>query len=464
MNLRLRITLLILALLVVGVVTVVGQSLNTAREEISSEVESTRLLVSQLLTLIGNPEIAEANASLSQDFMEKLASLTNVRHFDVDIVGPGDQGVLSDESGESQIQAPDWFMDLLALDEDLLIGSYVDENGGTVLIRTDPTDEINEIWDEVRASMSARLSGLVVFNLLLYLVLGYWLRPVPQIISGLEGVVKGDYSHRIPKAGLPELNSIIEMVNRLTGVLGSTRVENERLAIQSLTIQEQERRRLAQELHDSLGQSVSAIKAMAVSISMRTQDSDPMLATNARNIEKISDEAYKSVRDMMAWLRPAVLDELGLELALQQMVDDWNVHHEDTFCRLNIYGDFSSLDEHQRINLYRIVQECLTNIAKYAKAEKVDVVLSGKEIITLQIRDDGLGFDAEKNSKGMGLGGIRNRVTSLQGTIELTTRPGKGTIMQIEIPRHPQPFRVERRRSTDLPQDAAALPADNYEI
>jgi two-component system sensor histidine kinase UhpB len=309
--------------------------------------------------------------------------------------------------------------------------------------------------------MSARLSGLIVFNLLVYLVLGYWLRPVPQIITGLEGVVKGDYSHRIPQAGLPELNSIIEMVNKLTGVLGSTRVENERLAIQSLTIQEQERRRLAQELHDSLGQSVSAIKAMAVSISMRTRDSDPMLATNARNIEKISDEAYKSVRDMMAWLRPAVLDELGLELALQQMVDDWNVHHEDTFCRLNIDGDFASLDEHQRINLFRIVQECLTNIAKHAKAEKVDVVLSGKEIITLQIRDDGLGFDAEKISKGMGLGGMRNRVTSLQGTFELTTKPGKGTIMQIEIPRHPQPGRVERRRATDIPLTGAVPAADS---
>jgi two-component system sensor histidine kinase UhpB len=253
------------------------------------------------------------------------------------------------------------------------------------------------------------------------------------------------------------------MVNKLTSVLGSTRVENERLAIQSLTIQEQERRRLAQELNDSLGQSVSAIKAMAVSINMRTRDSDPMLATNARNIEKISEEAYKSVRDMMAWLRPAVLDELGLELALQQMVDDWNVHHEDTFCRLNIDGDFSGLDEHQRINLFRMVQECLTNIAKYARAEKVDIALSGKEIITLQIRDDGLGFDTDKAGKGMGLGGMRNRVTSLQGTFELTTKPGKGTIIQIEIPRHLQPGRMERRRVTDFPV-TGRVPADNNQI
>jgi two-component system sensor histidine kinase UhpB len=462
-NLRLRITLLILALLVVGVVTVVGQSIDTAREEISSEVESTRTLVTQLLAMVNNPQYTSDNDALSQDFIKQLASLTNVRHFDVDIVGPGDQGVLTDESGESKLEAPEWFTGMLSLGENLEIGSYRDENGSIIIIRTDPTDEINEVWAEASASMSARLSGLVVFNLLVYLILGYWLRPVPQIINGLESVVKGDYSHRIPKAGLPELNSIIEMVNKLTGVLGSTRVENERLAIQSLTIQEQERRRLAQELHDSLGQSVSAIKAMAVSINMRTRDSDPMLATNARNIEKISEEAYKSVRDMMAWLRPAVLDELGLELALQQMVDDWNVHHEDTFCRLNIDGDFSGLDEHQRINLFRIVQECLTNIAKYAHAEKVDIALSGKEIITLQIRDDGLGFDQEKAGKGMGLGGMRNRVTSLQGTFELTTRPGKGTIIQIEIPRHPQPGRMERRRATDFPLTAPA-PADNYEI
>jgi hypothetical protein len=125
----------------------------------------------------------------------------------VDIVGPGDQGVLTDESGESSLDAPEWFTSMLALGENLEIGSYRDDKGNIVIIRTDPTDEINEVWAEAKASMNARLSGLVMFNLLVYLILGYWLRPVPQIISGLDSVVKGDYSHRIPKACLNSMQS-----------------------------------------------------------------------------------------------------------------------------------------------------------------------------------------------------------------------------------------------------------------
>src|SRR5690606_4706486 len=133
-----------------------------------------------------------------------------------------------------------------------------------------------------------------------------------------------------------EFDRISRRINHLIGVLGTSKSDNARLARQSLTTQEQERRYLAPELHDSLGQSVSAIKAMAVSINLRSRTTDPVVAESARKIEKISDTAYASVRNLMAWLRPAMLDELGLVQALQTMVDDWNQHHEDTFCRLRI--------------------------------------------------------------------------------------------------------------------------------
>ena len=435
MNLRVRLTFLILALLVFGVGTTVQRSIVTARADVRNELQSTRLLVTRMVDLILNSGAAEAGLPLTSDIIERLAALSNVRHFDVDIVGAGNKISGNFEEQETQLRAPSWFVSLLDLQEEQFIGRYSDGNDGVILIRTDPTDEINTVWFATRSSIITSTVGILVFNLIIFVVLGYWLSPVKRITSGLESVVKGDYSHRIPKASLPELNSIIDQVNRLTGVLGATRVENERLAIQTLTIQEQERRGLAQELHDSLGQAVSAIKAMAVSINLRTMESDPMLAINARNIEKISDEAYHSVRNMMAWLRPAILDELGLKPALQQMVDDWNMHHEDSFCRLHIDGEFQDLSEHQRINLYRIMQETLTNIAKHARAEIVDVVLCGEEIISLQIRDDGLGFEPEKVGKGMGLSGIRNRVKSLQGRLELTTAPGKGTTMQFEFPR-----------------------------
>src|SRR5690606_4302282 len=101
------------------------------------------------------------------------------------------------------------------------------------------------------------------------------------------------------------------------------------------------------------------------------------IATSALNIERISDDAYQSVRNLMAWLRPAILDELGLVLALQHMVDDWNSHHEDTFCSLRIDADVSRLDAQRQIQVYRIVQEALTNVAKHAQADRVEVSITG---------------------------------------------------------------------------------------
>ena len=188
------------------------------------------------------------------------------------------------------------------------------------------------------------------------------------------------------------------------------------------------------------------MKAIAVSISERVREVDPVSAKSAQNIEEIADKAYTSVRGMMSRLRPSVLDELGLKAALQNMVGNWNEHHEDTFCRLRIDGDFDHLHDNQQINVYRIVQEALTNIAKHAHAGNAEVIMSGKEVVTLMINDDGIGYEPGQVEQGMGLMGIRERVQTLNGELNIATRPRKGVNVQIEFPRV-EKFR--RRRATD---------------
>lgn len=117
------------------------------------------------------------------------------------------------------------------------------------------------------------------------------------------------------------------------------------------------------------------------------------------------------------------------------MVDDWNVHHEDTFCSLRIETDLDQLKEQQQIQVYRIVQEALTNVAKHAEAGRVAIVLSGHEIITLMISDDGKGFDGTRVRMGIGLSNIRDRANLLQGTLQVSSKRGKGTTLHIEFPR-----------------------------
>jgi two-component system, NarL family, sensor histidine kinase UhpB len=312
------------------------------------------------------------------------------------------------------------------------------------LVRTDSLTHLATLSDFTKADLLSRIGWLLLLNIVIYLMLGRWLQPIDHIVEALHEIEKGDFSKRIALVGMRELDQISSNINHLTEVLGASKADNERLQSESISKGERERLRLARELHDSLGQSIAAIKAVSVSIGMRTREQMPEIADSAHHIEKISDTAYASVRNLMSSLRPSVLDELGLTSGLQQMVDDWNIHHESTFCRLRIDCALDTLDGEQAINVYRIVQESLNNIAKYAQATDAGISVSGNEVLTLAIEDNGIGFDPDTVKKGMGLWNIQDRVNLLKGKFQLVSSPGNGLRLSMEIPREIN----QRKRST----------------
>ncbi len=303
------------------------------------------------------------------------------------------------------------------------------------LLRTDSLSHITVLDDSTRDYLVSATGWLLLLNIVIYLMLGYWLRPIDSIVAGLHEIERGDFGKRISLSGVRELDQIAGNINHLTTVLGASRAENERLQSESISKGERERLSLARELHDSLGQSITAIKAVSVSIGMRTREQLPDIAESACQIEKISEAAYLAVRNLMSSLRPPVLDELGLKAALQQMVDDWNLYHESTFCRLRIDCDLDDLGGEQAINIYRIVQEGLNNIASHAQASEANILLSGHEVLTLSMEDNGVGFDPDQVKKGMGLWNIQDRVNLLQGKFQLVASPGNGLKLFMEFPR-----------------------------
>ncbi|MEY4640581.1 MAG: hypothetical protein RLZZ227_575 [Pseudomonadota bacterium] len=436
MSLRFRLSLLFLGLFILGMLSVLGRTIDTATRAIRNDIATSQLYFSQIIVLLAHThaEGGDGFSFASPDVTEHLLQLQNVLNFDIDISSPTNQYPEFAAERRVDVIAPDWFVAVLDIDADSLVQNFA-LNGETITLRVDPGDEINDMWLEARNELLLRIIGLLLFYLLSHVLMGMWLRTTEQIVGVLEEIVKGDFNRRVPHLTMPELDAIARKVNHLVGVLGVSKSDNERLAHQTLTAKEQERRYLAQELHDSLGQAVSAIKAMAVSIAMRAREMDPVIAESANRIEKISDSAYSSVRDLMSWLRPAILDELGLTHAVQHMVDEWNGHHEDTFCRLRMNGNFDDLREEQLINIYRIIQEVMTNAAKYAEAETIDITIGGHEVISLIISDDGKGFEQDKIVLGMGLSGIRDRVNMLQGSVTISARPGKGTSIHVEFPR-----------------------------
>jgi two-component system sensor histidine kinase UhpB len=302
-----------------------------------------------------------------------------------------------------------------------------------LVIRTNPADEIAEVWLESKSFMLMLLLVLLPLNAFLFFTIGKWFKPVKLIVTGLEDVEKGNFSGHVPQASLPELKVIGEKLNHLTQVLKTSKAENDRLTRQALQIQEQERQHLARELHDEMGQSISAIKAIAFSLVERTGVIDDMSAQGAAKIGSIASHMSGHVRSMMQRLRPAILDELGLIIALQHMVDAWNDNHRETFCSFRVAEEFGLLDANQQICVYRIIQEALTNVATHAHADRVDVHLSYNGRYHIEIMDNGCGFVMGTVQQGMGISGIRDRAQALNGQCTIVSSPGDGVRIVINF-------------------------------
>jgi two-component system sensor histidine kinase TtrS len=223
--------------------------------------------------------------------------------------------------------------------------------------------------------------------------------------------------------------------------------ENRLLVGNSLVMQENERRHLARELHDEMGQCVTAIQADAEIISEFAAQCDCRLVKSAEAIKGVSNRIYEFVHSTMLRLRPNILEDLGLAETFREEVDAWRSRHPNTHCTLSINTDLDGLDEQTEITLYRIVQECLTNIAKHAHAtnvtidfDRVDATLSDDAdamqvpALRLSIRDDGVGMDPEARSRGLGLIGIRERAGALGGMLSMQATPGRGVTIVVTLP------------------------------
>jgi len=219
--------------------------------------------------------------------------------------------------------------------------------------------------------------------------------------------------------------------------------ENRFLIRKSLAVQEEERRHLARELHDELGQCITAIQADAVTIRDVAGRKDSLVDASVKAILEVSAHLYDVVHCMIQRARPGVLDDLGLVVALEDLVNDCRARFPGVAYRLTTSGELNALGERINITLYRIVQECLTNIAKHAAATRVSIELTtgtdqpqqaGGDAVTLVVQDNGRGMEPAGGSRGLGIAGMRERVEALGGRFALHGTPGNGVSVSVMIP------------------------------
>lgn len=225
--------------------------------------------------------------------------------------------------------------------------------------------------------------------------------------------------------------------------------DNRRLDNQALQVQELERRHLARELHDELGQYLNAISLDAARIRDLSSGREPEIHRISLGLIQSASHVYRQIGGMIRRLRPIGLDEFGLPSALEHCVDGWRERLPDASFSLTIEGDFAGLSDALTITLYRLVQEGLTNVSKFARTSRVEVFMvrapreaqerqDGKLIdeIVVTMANDGLGVDLEKPRGGLGLIGMRERVEALGGEFHVASKPEGGFLFCARVPAH----------------------------
>jgi two-component system, NarL family, sensor histidine kinase UhpB len=228
-----------------------------------------------------------------------------------------------------------------------------------------------------------------------------------------------------------EANRQLQLRRTVEAHLAMALAENQRLAQQYVDMQEYERKALARDLHDELGQYLNAIKLDAVSIREAGAE-EPLVHGVACAMIANIDRVYSVVTGLIRQLRPVGLDDLGVAAALEHCVNEWRSRLPGMSIEMSIDGDFESLDEIRGLTLYRLVQEALTNIARHSQASKVEIRIfaaraaAARQSIEVLIADNGCGADMAAPRGGLGLAGMRERVSSLGGSIALASEPGAG--------------------------------------
>jgi len=237
----------------------------------------------------------------------------------------------------------------------------------------------------------------------------------------------------------------------------------QRLSARLVQGREDEQRRIARELHDDVGQALTAVKvelAVAERRLERLQESG-LLA----DAQSSADSALRSVRDLTHLLHPSALEDLGLVAALESQVREFRRRHGVAIAFLN--ESTERLHPEIERSVYRVVQEALTNIARHAHARAGRVhVNTDAQTLHVTIEDDGIGFDAADverpgRRRGLGLLGMRERVSQLRGRIDIESAPGRGTRIDVSLPRVDRPATME-----ELPDErvVSALAVSNPEV
>ncbi len=280
------------------------------------------------------------------------------------------------------------------------------------------------------------LSGLLVSVVINFVLLKLALHPLTRLRETMRQVQAGDLSQKAQITGQdPDADQLAEAFNTMLAAIEEL---TKTRASQILSAQEQERKRIARELHDETSQLLTSllISLALIEESVSTETARARIA----DTRQLAHQTLRAVRNLSIDVRPSALDDLGLLPALRWYVKEYQQKCgvETEFVASGIHERFAAETE---TAIYRIIQESLTNTARHANAKKVWITLTRREDrLCASVRDDGHGFNVQAvmkqpwQDRGLGLAGMMERASLLDGTLEVQSEPGRGTVIDVVIP------------------------------
>ena len=444
MSLRLQVNLIITALMAIFSSVLIGLQIDNTRRSVHDEVVGANVVATQLLSRMQWVYGSSGLAGMA----EFLKQVGRIRANEVELRDDQDKLIFSSPPSVYKVgrEAPAWYAQIVAPP---LAPKEISLPTGRLVLRADASRAVLDGWDDLHPMLWMVLAGFVLGNVFVYAVMGRALRPLHKVVQGLRDMAGGDYGTRLTDLSGREGRQIGVAFNQMAqSVQDSIEARREAreaaLALaenRELTkiIQnriELERGAISRELHDELGQQVTAIKSVSLAIARRAAGNDPAIEQSARLVMDCADQIYDGMHRLISKLRPLALDHFGLHDALRDLLGECRLQHPDLVVNASLPQALDALEDELATAVFRIVQEAVNNALRHAQAKRIDVRLSvAAQSLQLEVVDDGVGRVAQFQGGGhFGLSGMRERAQALGGSFELTQVEPSGVRIQVELP------------------------------
>jgi two-component system sensor histidine kinase UhpB len=445
MTLRLKINLIVGALTVLFLAAVIALQLRSMREAVNEEVVAANRVAAQLLNRTAWRYAAQGTPAM----LAFLQGVGRIRSNDITLFDA--QGVEVYRSPPSPYKAgrdaPDWFEALIAPPPSSQSIEFPD---GKLVVQANASRAAVDAWDYTVWLVVGSLTLLLVVNALVFWLVGRTVRPFGEIVGALNRVQAGRFDVALPPLPGTEAGAIGRAFNHMLHDLQG-HIETEKRAVRAeLQLSdsreltrwieqhvEQERRMIARELHDELGQSVTAMRSMALSIAQRVGPLDAQAEQAARTIADESSRLYDAMHGIIPRLTPLVLDNFGLAEALEDLAERTRRSQPGVTIDLSLTLGDARLPGEVALALYRAAQEGITNALRHGQARRLRLALAaGDDAVRLTLTDDGTGLppDWSHRTGHYGLRWLDERAQALHGRLELGPAEPQGTRLVLELP------------------------------